>query len=75
MKMTIQDLQMVLNRRYLADVQVKVQSYVRLVKKAKRHLKKAISKSTVAEDACLVNLLTTSRGITVAPLKSAVELL
>ncbi|XP_062196819.1 uncharacterized protein LOC133899772 [Phragmites australis] len=74
-KMTIQELQMVLNRGDLAVAQVKVQSYVRLVKKAKHHLKKATNKSTSYEDGWLVSLLTAARGITISALKSAVELL
>ncbi|XP_062192535.1 uncharacterized protein LOC133896034 [Phragmites australis] len=75
LKMTILDLQMVLNRGNLAVVRVKAQSYIRLVKKAKHHLKKAINKTTSSEDGWLVSLLTTARGITVSALKSAVELL
>ena len=74
LKMTIQELQMVLNRD-LPVAHVKAQSYACLVKKAKHHLKKAVSKSTSDDDARLVSLLTTARGITVSALKSAVELL
>ncbi|KAL5220532.1 hypothetical protein ABZP36_025245 [Zizania latifolia] len=75
LKMTIQELQMVLNRGQHAVVQVKAQSYFRLVKKAKHHLKKVSNKSSSDEDGRLVNLLTTARGITVSILKSALELL
>lgn len=75
LKMTIQELQMVLNRGDHAVVQVKAQSYIRLVKKAKHHLKKASNKSTSDEDGRLVSLLTTPRGITASVLKSALELL
>ncbi|RCV32231.1 hypothetical protein SETIT_6G241700v2 [Setaria italica] len=64
LKMTIQELQMVLNRGDLPVAQ-----------KAKHHLKKAVSKSTSHEDAWLVSLLITARGIAVLALKSAVELL
>ncbi|KAJ1269573.1 hypothetical protein BS78_07G222300 [Paspalum vaginatum] len=78
LKMTVQELQMVLKRgdRDLPAAQVKAQSYARLVKKAKHHLKKAVTKSSPHhEDAWLVSLLTTARGIAVSALKSAVELL
>uniref|UniRef100_A0A0D3H2Z4 Uncharacterized protein n=1 Tax=Oryza barthii TaxID=65489 RepID=A0A0D3H2Z4_9ORYZ len=75
LKMTIQELQMVLNRGDHAVVQVKAQSYIRLVRKAKHHLKKASNKSTSDEDGRLVSLLTTARGITASVLKSALELL
>ncbi|CAL5000644.1 unnamed protein product [Urochloa decumbens] len=75
LKMTIQELQMVFNRGDLPVAQVKAQSYARLVKKAKHHLKKATSKSTSHEDVWLVGLLATARGIAVLALKSAVELL
>ena len=79
LKMTIQELQlqMVLNRGDLPVAQTKAQSYARLVKKAKHQLKKAAgSKSTSSsshDDAWLVSLLTTARGITVSALRSAVE--
>ncbi|KAL6858691.1 hypothetical protein ACP4OV_017693 [Aristida adscensionis] len=75
LKMTIQELQMVLNRGDLAVAQAKVQSYVRLVKKVKHQLRKVANKSTSHEDGWLVSLLTTARGITVMALKSAAELL
>ncbi|XP_006659670.1 uncharacterized protein LOC102714666 [Oryza brachyantha] len=75
LKMTIQELQMVLNRGDHAVIQVKAQSYIRLVKKAKHHMKKACNKSTSDEDGRLVSLLTTARGITVSVLKSSLELL
>ncbi|KAL6646319.1 hypothetical protein ACP70R_017927 [Stipagrostis hirtigluma subsp. patula] len=76
MKMAFQELQMVLNRGDLPVVQAKVQNYLRLVKKAKKHhLKKTVNKSTSHEDGWLVSLLTTARGITVMALKSAVDLL
>ena len=75
LKMTIQELQMVLNRGDLPVAQVKAQYYARLVKRAKHHLKKAVSKSTSDDDTWLVSLLTTARGISVSALKSAVELL
>jgi len=81
LKMTVQELQMVLNRGDLPVAQIKAQSYARLVKKAKHQLKKAASSksstssSSSHEDAWLVSLLTTARGITVSALRSAVELL
>ncbi|KAG2580567.1 uncharacterized protein LOC120679449 [Panicum virgatum] len=75
LKITIQELQMVLNRGDLPVAQVKAQYYARLVKRAKHHLKKAVSKSTSDDDTWLVSLLTTARGISVSALKSAVELL
>ena len=81
LKMTVQELQMVLNRGDLPVAQIKAQSYARLVKKAKHQLKKAASSksstssSSSHEDAWLDSLLTTARGITVSALRSAVELL
>jgi hypothetical protein len=75
LKMTIQEMQMMLNRGDLRSAQVKAQSYIRLVKKAKHHLKNVANKSSSNEDESLVRLLTTARGITISVLKSAVELL
>ncbi|GJN04226.1 hypothetical protein PR202_ga21751 [Eleusine coracana subsp. coracana] len=75
LKMTIQELQMVLNRGDLTAAQVKAQSYARLVKKAKHHLKNVANRFCSNEDGWLVSLLTAARRITVSALKSAVELL
>jgi hypothetical protein len=75
LKMTIQEMQMMLNRGGLRAAQVKAQSYICLVKKAKHHLKNVANKSSSNEDESLVSLLTTSRWITVLALRSAVELL
>lgn len=75
LKMTIQELQMMLNRGDLTAAQVKAQAYARLVKKAKHHLKNVANKSSSNKDGWLVNLLTAARRITVSALKSAVELL
>lgn len=81
LKMTVQELQMVLNRGDLPVAQIKAQSYARLVKKAKHQLKKAAcsksssTSSSSHEDAWLVSLLIIARGITVFALRSAVELL
>ncbi|GJN15497.1 hypothetical protein PR202_gb02418 [Eleusine coracana subsp. coracana] len=73
LKMTIQELQIVLNRGDLTAAQVKAQSYARLVKKAKHHLKNVANRFCSNEDGWLVSLLTAARRITVSALKSAVE--
>ncbi|KAL5229565.1 hypothetical protein ABZP36_028341 [Zizania latifolia] len=71
LKTIIQDLQVVLRRGDFASIQVKIQSFTRLAKKAQKQCKK-ISKKTASykEDCKLVRLLIKARMVTVSLLKS-----
>uniref|UniRef100_A0ACD5TWZ2 Uncharacterized protein n=1 Tax=Avena sativa TaxID=4498 RepID=A0ACD5TWZ2_AVESA len=74
MKAIIQELQMALRKGDYAAAQAKIQSYSRLVKKAKKHFKKTAKKATSA--GCrMVMLLTKARDLSVYLLESSVHLL
>nr|CAB3483772.1 unnamed protein product [Digitaria exilis] len=76
LKAIVQDLQVSLRKGDEAAVQAKIQSYFRLVKKAKKHFKKAAKKVTSDKEDCrLLRLLSEAREITSSLLKSTVELL
>ncbi|KAL5231645.1 hypothetical protein ABZP36_030421 [Zizania latifolia] len=70
----IQDLQVSLRKGDATVVQAKIQSYIRLVKKAKNHFKKTV-KVTSDEDFKMVKLLSEARKITTSLLESTIHLL
>ncbi|KAE8814644.1 hypothetical protein D1007_08172 [Hordeum vulgare] len=76
LKAIIQDLQVATRKGDDTVVQVKVQSYTRLMKKAKKHFKKAAKKVTSDKEDCrMVRLLREAREITTSLLESTVHLL
>lgn len=76
LKAIIQDLQVATRKGDDAVVQVKIQSYSRLVKKAKKHFKKAEMKATSSKEDCrMVRLLSEAREITTSLLESTLNLL
>ena len=75
LKAIVQDLQVSLRKGDDAAVQAKIQSYFRLVKKAKKHFKKAAKKVTSKEDCRILRLLSEAREITISLLESTVQLL
>ncbi|PNT68556.1 uncharacterized protein LOC100844488 [Brachypodium distachyon] len=76
LKAIIQDLQVATRKGDDAAVQVKIQSYSRLVKKAKKHFKKAEKKATSSKEDCrMVRLLSEAREITTSLLESTLNLL
>lgn len=75
LKAIIQDLQASLRKGDDAAVQAKIQSYFRLVKKAKKYFKKDAKKVTSEEDCRIVRLLSEARKITASLFESTVQLL
>ena len=76
LKAIIQDLQVATRKGDDTAAQVKIQSYTRLVKKAKKHFKKATKKVTSDKEDCrMVRLLSEAREITASLLESTVHLL
>ncbi|XP_037466184.1 uncharacterized protein LOC119338000 [Triticum dicoccoides] len=76
MKAIIQELQVALRKGDDATAQAKIQSYVRLVKTAKKHFKKSAKKANAVSAACkVVMLLTKAREVSVSLLESTVHLL
>jgi hypothetical protein len=76
LKATIQDIQVASRKGDDATAQVKIQSYTHLVKKAKKHFKKAAKKVTSDKEDCrMIRLLSKARKITTSLLESAVHLL
>lgn len=76
LKAIIQDLQVALRKGDDAAVQVKIQSYTRLVKKAKKHFKKTAKKVTSDKEDCrMVRLLSEAREITTSLLELTLHLL
>ncbi|KAL5220346.1 hypothetical protein ABZP36_025059 [Zizania latifolia] len=72
LKTIIQDLQMVLWRGDDASIQVKIQSFTRLSKKAQKQCKKINKKTTSDKEDCkLVRLLIKARTITISLLETA----
>jgi len=69
LKATVQDLQVSLRKGDDAAVQAKIQCYFRLVKKAKKHFKKAAKKVTSKEDCRILRLLSEAREITLSLLE------
>uniref|UniRef100_A0A0E0IFK5 Uncharacterized protein n=1 Tax=Oryza nivara TaxID=4536 RepID=A0A0E0IFK5_ORYNI len=76
LKSIIQDLQVSLRKGDDAVVQAKIQSYIRLVKKAKKHSKKTVKKvASDKEDSKMVKLLSNAREITTSLFESTLDLL
>ena len=76
LKAIIQELQVALRKGDGATVQAKIQSYSRLVKKAKQSFKKASKKATSDKtDYAMIRPLTKAREIAISLLESTVELL
>uniref|UniRef100_A0ACD5UQJ3 Uncharacterized protein n=1 Tax=Avena sativa TaxID=4498 RepID=A0ACD5UQJ3_AVESA len=76
LKAIIQDLQVAVRKGDDVAVQVGVRSYFRLVKKAKKHFKKAAKKVTSEKEDCrMVKLLSEAREITTSLLVSTLQLL
>uniref|UniRef100_A0A0E0LXS8 Uncharacterized protein n=1 Tax=Oryza punctata TaxID=4537 RepID=A0A0E0LXS8_ORYPU len=75
LKAIIQDLQVSLRKGDDAVVQAKTQSYIRLVKKAKKHFKKSVKVASHNEDCKIVKLLSKAREITTSLLESTMHLL
>lgn len=75
LKAVVQDLQVSLRKADDAAIQAKIQSYFHLVKKAKKHFKKAAKKVTFDEDCRILRLLSEAREITTSLLESTVHLL
>ena len=69
LKATVQDLQVSLRKGDDAAVQAKIQCYFRVVKKAKKHFKKAAKKVTSKEDCRILRLLSEAREITLSLLE------
>uniref|UniRef100_A0A0D9XAN1 Uncharacterized protein n=1 Tax=Leersia perrieri TaxID=77586 RepID=A0A0D9XAN1_9ORYZ len=76
LKAIIQDLRVSLRKGDDAIVQTKIQSYIRLVKKAKKHVKKTVKKvASDKEDCKIVKLLGKAREITTSLLESTMHFL
>ncbi|GJN04214.1 hypothetical protein PR202_ga21739 [Eleusine coracana subsp. coracana] len=76
LKDIIQDLQVSLRKGDDAAVEAKIKSYFLLVKKAKKHFKKAAKKVTSDKEDCrILRLLSEARGITTSLLESTLQLL
>ncbi|XP_044980701.1 uncharacterized protein LOC123448009 [Hordeum vulgare subsp. vulgare] len=75
LKMSTQELQLVLKRGDDAAVQLKVESFIRLAKQAQKPFKQIASSKAGAEDCKLVRLLAEARDISVSLLESTLQLL
>uniref|UniRef100_A0A0E0IFJ7 Uncharacterized protein n=1 Tax=Oryza nivara TaxID=4536 RepID=A0A0E0IFJ7_ORYNI len=75
LKAIIQDLQVSLRKGDDAVLQAKIQSYIRLVKKAKKHFKTVKKVASNKEDCKIVKLLSEAREITTSLFQSTVHLL
>ncbi|KAI4966889.1 hypothetical protein ZWY2020_035749 [Hordeum vulgare] len=75
LKASIQDLQLTLKRGDGAAVQIKIESFIRLAKKAQKPFKKITSTKTTAEGCRTVRLLAEARDTAVSLLESASRLL
>nr|CAB3490979.1 unnamed protein product [Digitaria exilis] len=77
LRMSIQDLRLVLKRRDDVAVQLKIESFVRLAKKkAQKPLKKTTSKATAEGPSCrVVRLLAEARETAVSLLESTFQIL
>uniref|UniRef100_A0A0E0ENV1 Uncharacterized protein n=1 Tax=Oryza meridionalis TaxID=40149 RepID=A0A0E0ENV1_9ORYZ len=75
LKAIIQDLQVSLRKGDDAVLQAKIQSYIRLVKKAKKHFKTVKKVASNKEDCRIVKLLSEARVITSSLFQSTMHLL
>jgi hypothetical protein len=75
LKSIIQDLQVSLRKGDDAVVQAKILSYIRLVKKAKKHSKKTVKKVVSDNDCRIVKLMSEAREITTSLFESILYLL
>uniref|UniRef100_A0A0E0ENV3 Uncharacterized protein n=1 Tax=Oryza meridionalis TaxID=40149 RepID=A0A0E0ENV3_9ORYZ len=76
LKSIIQDLQVSLRKGDDAVVQAKIMSYIRLVKKVKKHSKKTVKKvASDKEDSKMIKLLSNAREITTSLFESTLDLL
>uniref|UniRef100_A0ACD5ZWV0 Uncharacterized protein n=1 Tax=Avena sativa TaxID=4498 RepID=A0ACD5ZWV0_AVESA len=75
LKMSTQELQLVLKRGDAAAVQIKVESFIRLAKQAQKPFKKITSSKATAEDCRLVRLLAETREMSITLLESTSHLL
>ena len=76
LKAIIQDLQVFLRKGDDAVLQAKIQSYIRLVKKAKKHSKKTLKKVVSDKEECrIVKLLSEARENTTSLFESTMHLL
>lgn len=73
LKTTIQDLLVVLRRGDEASIQARIQSYIRLVKKAQKQFNKGSKKTSTSDNECrVVSLLLKARLVAASLLESAV---
>ncbi|KAL6858693.1 hypothetical protein ACP4OV_017695 [Aristida adscensionis] len=75
LKATINDLLLVSRRGDDASTQAKIQSYIRLVKKAQKQFKKPTKKTTSDKDCKLVRLMIKARLVTVSLLELTLNIL
>ncbi|KAI4997359.1 hypothetical protein ZWY2020_052701 [Hordeum vulgare] len=75
LKMSTQELQLVLKRGDDAAVQLKVESFIRFAKQAQKPFKQIASSKAGAEDCKLARLLAEARDISVSLLESTLQLL
>jgi hypothetical protein len=75
LKMSIQGLQLALKRGDDAAVQLKIEAFIRLAKKAQRPFKKITSSKDIAQDCRTVRLLAEAREMAVSLLEIASRLL
>ncbi|VAI03600.1 unnamed protein product [Triticum turgidum subsp. durum] len=75
LKMSTQELELVLKRGDDAAVQLKVESFIRLAKQAQKPFKKITSSKAVAEDCRMVRVLAEAREMSVSLLESTSHLL
>jgi hypothetical protein len=75
LKAIIQDLQVFLRKGDDAVLQAKIQSYIHLVKKAKKHSKKTLKKVVLDKECRIVKLLSEARENTTSLFESTMHLL
>jgi hypothetical protein len=75
LKMSVQELQLVLKRGDDAAIQIKVESFIRLAKQAQKPFKKITSNKATAVDCKLVRLLAEAREMSVSLLESTSHVL
>ncbi|KAF0898350.1 hypothetical protein E2562_007200 [Oryza meyeriana var. granulata] len=75
LKAIVQDLQVSLRKGDDAVVQAKIQSYIRLVKTAKKHSTKTVKNAVSDKESRMVKLLSEAREITTSLFESTIQLL